>query len=66
MEKEPAEAARLRVSPTHSWPPGPLAWGTLAPPKPVSSPQGPASLLFISLPQPDLEGEALGEGEEED
>ena len=41
-------------------------WETLAPPKPVSSPQGPASLLFISLPQPDLEGEALGKGEEED
>lgn len=66
MEKEAAEAARLRVSLPHSWSPGPLARETLAPPKLVSSLQGPASLLFISHPQLDLEGEALGKGEEED
>ena len=53
MEKEAAEAARLRVSLPHSWSPGPLARETLAPPKLVSSLQGPASLLFISHPQLD-------------
>lgn len=62
MEKEAAEATRLRVSLTHSWSPGPLARETLAPPKLVSSPQGPASLLFISHPQLDLEERLWGKG----